>query len=154
MKASQRIMVPVLFLIAIPATVSAQTPAAPPPEVHYITVTRFALPDDTLERRKVVMWIDSVVVPSTRLNPNVTSMKLATHNWGSDSRDVLTISEYPTWAAIDGDCKACDDWFTAHQPKAGTPRRAMWDAAGEAFRKALLGHHDEIYVYRVDRSKR
>ncbi len=154
MKVSQRILMPLLaFTIAVPLAVSAQTPAPPPPQVRYITVSRFAFADDTLERRSAIMWIDSVIVPTTRLDPNVMSMKVATHNWGANSRDVVVITEYATWGAIQGDCKACDDWFTAHQPKPGTPQRAKWDGAAEAFRKANLGHRDEIYTYRVDRSK-
>ncbi len=154
MKASQRLLMHVLALaFLLPAIAAAQTPGAPAPEIRYVSVTRFAFPDDTLERRMVGMWLDSVMVPQARMNQNISSMKIATHNWGSNSRDVVMIVEYPSWIAVDADCKACDDWFTARQPKSGTPQRAKWDAAGEAFRKAYLGHRDELYTYRVDRSK-
>lgn len=151
---AQRLLMHVLALaLLLPAIGAAQAPAAPAPEIRYVSVTRFAFPDDTLERGMVEMWLDSVMVPQARMNQNITSMKIATHNWGSNSRDAVLIAEYPSWVAIDADCKACDDWFTARQPKSGTPQRAKWDAAGEAFRKAYLGHRDELYTYRVNRSK-
>ncbi|HEV2130879.1 MAG TPA: hypothetical protein VGR27_07245 [Longimicrobiaceae bacterium] len=97
--------------------------------------------------------IDTVMVPMTRMNPNVLSFRVAMHAWGANSSDILFISDYPNWAAIDAACQPCEQWFQAQQPREGTPERARWDAMGAALQRAYAGHSDEIYAAPMGRAK-
>ena len=141
-----------LTLLLVPSAVLAQNPQ-PAPEVHYLTVTRFQAPQASEDRQKVMMWIDTVMVPLARVNPNVLSFRVATHNWGANSNEIVMISEYPSWAAIDADCEACERWNEANEPREGTDARKKWDEIGEVFGKYYGGHSDEIYVIPASRSK-
>jgi len=156
MKTSLRTLAPVLFLLAAfaPGIGTAQTPAQQPQqEVRYLTVSKFAMPQDTMQRRLVMMVIDSVLVPQARMNPHVLSYRVLTHNWGANSNDILIMAEYPNWAAIEAECQACDQWLQEKTPAAGTPERARWDAMGAAYQSAYAGHSDEIYVAQMRRAK-
>lgn len=156
MKFSLRALVPVLALVAAcaPTVGISQTPAQQPqPEVRYLTVTRFQLPQDTAQQRLLMMAIDSVWVPQARMNPHVLSFRMATHSWGANSNEALFIYEYPNWAAIEAECEACDQWLEAQRPAQGTPERARWDAMTAAFGAAYSGHSDEIYAVQMRRAK-
>jgi hypothetical protein len=156
MRLSPRMSATALFVAAAcaPAIGNAQTPAqASQPEVRYVTVSKFALPQDTMQRRLVMMVIDSVLVPQARMDPNVLSYRVLTHNWGADSNDMLIMAEYLTWAAIEAPCAACDAWLESKTPAAGTPERTRWDAMGAAFQRAYQGHSDEIYSTQMRRAK-
>jgi hypothetical protein len=156
MNGSIRSLVPPLVLLAtcIPAIGTAQTTAQEPQqEVHYVTVSKFALPQDTTQRRLVLMAIDSVLVPQARMDPNVLSYRVLTHNWGANSSDILIMAEYATWAAIEAECAACVQWLQSKTPAAGTSERARWDAMGAAFQRAYDGHSDEIFSAQMRRAK-
>lgn len=133
-----------------PATAQAQANAQP--ETHYVTVTTFSAPFDE-EGQKVMWWIDSVMVPVARVNPNVLHMRVGNHIWGSSAGDIVLIQEFASWSAINTDCDACAEWFQQRQPAEGTPERAVWDEAQATFLKYYHGHHDEIYASQVRRSK-
>jgi hypothetical protein len=148
---TRSIAVAVVGLWVVPAAVVAQ--AAPAPEVHYLTVTRFQAPQGA-DRDKVMMWIDTVMVPQARINPNVTSFHVANHNWGANSNEIVLISEYPSWAAIEAECAPCDKWNEENEPKAGTPEAKKWEEIGAVFGKYYGGHADEIYAIPAARSKR
>lgn len=122
------------------------------PEFNYITVTRIRLPA-TQERQKAMEWVDQVMAPQAKNNPNVLWYRVATHNWGSDSRDVVIIAEYDEWADIEAECEPCQAWFEANQPAEGTPEREEWDAMAEAFFDYFSGHRDEIYLTNMSRAK-
>lgn len=141
-----------LALICFPGLAAAQA-AAPEPELRYVTTTRFEVPAGP-ERQKVLMWIDSVMVPQARMNPNVLEYRVIIHNWGHNSNDVLIVAEYPSWTAIEAPCPACDKWAQSQERKAGTPERAKWDELGSTFGKYFAGHVDEIYVADMSRAKR
>lgn len=139
-----------LALICLPASAAAQ---APEPEIRYVTTTSFGVPAGP-ERQKVLMWIDSMMVPQAKMNPNVLSYRVIIHNWGHNSNDVLIVAEYPNWAAIEAVCEACDKWAQSQERKAGTPERAKWDDIGSTFGKYFAGHVDEIYAADMRRSKK
>ncbi|MFQ5890558.1 MAG: hypothetical protein ACE5JR_10970 [Gemmatimonadota bacterium] len=122
------------------------------PEFHYLTVTTFDAPSGE-EGQKVGEWIERVIAPSARMNPNVLSFRAAQHNWGSNSAQVAFISEYPNWAAIEADCEACDAWFEENVPEEGTLEREEWDEMAQAFFRAFNGHHDEIYAVNMNNAK-
>lgn len=142
-----------VVLLLGPAAVTAQNAPPQAPEVRYLSVTRFQVPQGSEDRGKVMMFIDSMMVPLARMNPNVLSFHAATHNWGANSNDVVLIYEYPSWAAIEAECAACDRWATEREPKEGTPERKKWDDISAAFGRHYSGHADEIYAVPVTRSK-
>jgi hypothetical protein len=156
MKVPTRMSAAALFIVGAcaPAIGNAQTPAQQPQqEVRLVTVSKFAMPQDTAQRRLVMMMIDSVMVPQARMDPNVLSYRVLTHNWGANSNEVLLLVEYPNWAAIEAPCTACDEWIRSKTPAAGTPERTRWDAMGAAFQRAYLGHSAEIYSAQMRRAK-
>jgi hypothetical protein len=156
MKVPTRMSAAALFIAAAcaPAIGHAQTSAQEPAqEVRFVTVSKFAMPHDTTQRRLVMMVIDSIMVPQARMDPNVLSYRVLTHNWGADSNDILIMVEYPSWAAIEATCAACDEWIQSKTPAVGTPERARWDAMGAAFQRAYQGHSDEIYSAQMRRAK-
>ncbi|TFG63243.1 MAG: hypothetical protein E4H28_06655 [Gemmatimonadales bacterium] len=139
-------------LLITPFAAFAQDEAESEPVFHYVTVTTFNNPGGE-EGQQVGKWIEMVAAPVAKLNPNVLSYKVARHNWGSNSAQVVIIAEYADWAAIEGDCAACDAWFEANVPAEGTPEREEWDAANQAYFGAFLGHSDEIYSVNMDLAK-
>jgi hypothetical protein len=156
MKTSLRALTPLLVLLGAcaPAISTAQVPTQQPQqEVRYVTVSKFAMPQDTTQRRLMLMAIDSVFVPQARMDPNVLSYRVLTHNWGANSSDILIMAEYPNWAAIEAVCAACEQWVESKTPAVGTPERARWDAMGAAFQRAYEGHSDEIYAAQMRRAK-
>ncbi len=98
-------------------------------------------------------WIDSVAVPSAKMDPNVVSYYVGGHNYGSSAGDIVMIAEYADWNAINADCAACTAWFEKRQPAEGTPERTAWNEAQAAFFKHNHGHSDEIYAVQPSRSK-
>ncbi len=138
-------------MLIIPAVAQAQDDEAQP-ENRWITTSTFRVPFGDARQRAMV-WIDSVMVPQARLDPNLLSFRVATHNWGSNSNDIVLIREYPSFEAINADCEPCDEWFEAHQPAEGTPERETWDGWLNDFLTAFSGHRDEIYIVNMDRAK-
>ncbi len=139
------------MLLATPVTAFPQEEEEEP-EFHFLTVPTFDLPGGE-EREKAFVWIDSIMVPLTQLNPNVLWSRVATHNWGSNSAQVALVAEYPDWASIEADCEPCDAWFEEMQPEEGTPEREEWDAMAQNLFKYFIGHHDEIYIMNMNRAK-
>jgi len=138
------------FLFASPPSLSAQEEE---PEFHYLTVTTFSVPIGG-EGDQVMMWVDSVMVPLAKLNPNVLSMRVGRHQWGSDSGHVIMISEFADWNAIAADCGTpCEEWNEANQAEEGTPRAEKWEKIQATFLKYYTGHDDEIYIVPMSRSK-
>ncbi len=143
----------VTTLTLAPAPLLAQDEAEEEePDTNYITVTRIRMPA-TADREKAIEWIDKVAAPIAKLDPNVLWYRVAVHNWGSNSKDVVIMAEYDNWADIEGDCPACDQWFEENQPEEGTPEREEWDALAETFFEYFSGHRDEIYVTNMSRAK-
>jgi hypothetical protein len=122
------------------------------PETRFITTSTFHVPygDD---RTSVMWWVDSVMVPTNRMNPNVHWLRIVTHNHGSNGGDVVLMREYMDWAAIGAPCEACNEWFQERQPEEGTPERAEWDAHLAMFLKYYGQHADQIYTVNMSRAK-
>jgi hypothetical protein len=137
--------------LLIPAALSAQNAQAP---VHYLTFTRFTAPIGTEDRGKVMMFLDSMMIAPARLDPNLVSFYVGTHNWGSNGSEIVLVREYTSWAAIEGDCAPCDAYTAAHTPKEGTPEYQKWQGISEAFYKYFGGHSDEIYAVPASRRSR
>jgi hypothetical protein len=138
-------------LLTIPDASHAQDDDAQP-EFRYVTTSSFRVPFGD-ERQRAMVWIDSVMVPTARLIPNVLAFRVATHNWGSNSNDIVLMTEYPSFEAINADCEPCAEWFETRQPAEGTPERETWDGWLADFLTAYSGHRDEIYVVNMNRAK-
>lgn len=137
-----------LFALA-PLPLTAQADTQDGPDIRWITITTFeAPPGDDME--KAGQWIREVMVPMARMNPNILSYRVAGHRWGSNSRQVVIIAEYPSWEAIQAPCEACSEWIQDQVPEEGTPEREAWDDRGEAFSRVYGGHQDEIYGLNMD----
>jgi hypothetical protein len=139
-------------LVISPLAAFAQEEEGPEPEIHYVTATVFNVPPGE-EGQKVMAWIDEVMVPTNRINPNILHSSVLTHNWGSNSAAIVLAAEYPDWAAIEADCEPCEAWFEENQPAEDTPEREEWDEMAAAFFKAFSGHRDEIYMKNMNRAK-
>jgi len=135
-----------------PLAALAQEEEEAEPVIHYLTVTTFDAPGGE-EGALVQQSFEMVAAPLARLNPNVLSYRVAVHNWGANSAQVVIITEYADWAGIEAECAECDAWFEEMQPEEGTPEREEWDAIGGAFFKAFRGHSDEIYTINMDLAK-
>ena len=140
-----------VFLI-VPVSAFAQEEEESEPVFHYLTVTTFNAPGGE-EGQKLQDYFETIAAPLARINPNVLSFRVAQHNWGANSAQVVLISEYADWAAIEADCAECDAWFEENQPEEGTPEREEWDAMTGAFFGAFRGHSDEIYGMNMDLAK-
>lgn len=119
-----------------------------------LTITTFTMPGGE-EGQKVLRFLDEVVVPQARNNPNVPSYRIAQHYWGSNSSEAKIIAEYADWTAVEAPCgPACQDWATANVPEEGTSEREEFDDLARAYQAAFFGgHRDEIYTVNMNRSK-
>jgi len=140
------------MLLATPPTVFGQEEAEPEPVIHYITTTTWDFPGGE-QGQKAFEWIEKVMVPAARMNPNVLSYRVGFHIWGSNSAQAVVIAEYADWNAINADCEPCAAAFEEQQPAEGTPEREAWDAMAQAFFQGYRGHHDEIYAVNMDHAK-
>lgn len=138
------------ILVALPAALPAQEAE---PEIHYLAVTTFHVPFNAQDQEKVNWWIDSVMVPTANMNPHVLSARIGNHIYGSSGGDIILITEFADWNAINADCEPCNTWFESRQPAEGTPEREAWDEAQATFLKYFTGHHDEIYTTNMSRAK-
>lgn len=139
-------------LLVAPSVALAQDDMEEEPVIHYITTTTFDLP--TGDARGVVMeYIDEVWAPGAKMDPNVLSFRVATHNWGANSNQAIMIYEYADFASINATCDACDDWYDSQEPEEDTPEREAWDEREEIFFKAYAGHDDQIYASNMSRAK-
>ncbi len=122
-----------------------------------MTISKFHVPVGE-DRQKVMQFLEMVMVPQARLNPNILSYRVATHYYGSASTEVLLIAEYPDWAAVEADCGApCEEWQEANMPAEGTPEYDEMQERWQAWLKYYLGgrhgHSDEIYTVQMNRAK-
>ena len=142
-----------VLLLMTPLAAFSQEEEVTEPEIHYITATVFDVPSGE-KGQKVMEYIQSVIVPTNQLNSNVLHSSVLTHNWGSNSAEIVLVAEYADWAAIEASCgEPCQAWFEENQPEEGTPEREEWDAMAQAFSRAYNGHRDEIYEKNMDWAK-
>ncbi len=135
-----------------PLAAFAQEEEEAEPVFHYLTVSTFESPGGE-EGALIRESFETIGAPLAKVNPNVISYRVAVHNWGSNSAQVLIITEYADWAGITAECEECHAWFHENQPEEGTPEREEWDAMSSAFSKAFREHSDEIYSVNMDLAK-
>lgn len=116
------------------------------PGSRYVAVTTFDVPFN--DRAKVFQHIMTRILPATKLNPNVVNSRVLLHNWGSNASQVVLVSEYADWAAIEADCgKPCDDFYEANPaPEEGDEGYTEYRERVELFNKYYAHHSDEVYT--------
>jgi len=103
---------------------------------HYYTVTtwKISIPEDGSRKEFNALmqeWTDKIV----KKNDKVLSERVLRHDNGSDSRDVIIITEYASWNDID-----------AAQKTQSTLVKAAWPdgAFMKKFNRYSVSHSDEI----------
>jgi hypothetical protein len=140
----------VTFASAAPSTAVAQADAEAPPTLHYITTSTFHLQYGG-SRPAAMNYITDVMVPLAKMNDAVVSYRVAQHMYGTGGQ-VVFITEYASWDAINATCEPCNAAFEEMTPAEGTPERVEWDENLAAFLKAYSHHQDETYAVNMDTS--
>ena len=136
--------------LLVPQAVQAQDMDDGPPQTGIVTMSTFKVPLGE-ERGKVMEWIELMVAPQARANPNIMAFYVLQHYYGSDSRDVVMVRVYKDLAAIEAPCGApCDDLMAEIVPEEGTPEREEMMDLWQTFMKYNGRHSDEIYTARLD----
>lgn len=143
-------LVVVVGLIGVP-TAFAQDDDGPGTRI--ISVTKMDVPYQ--DRSTVFPWMEKYFHPGGLLNPNVINYRWMAHFWGARGAEVVMITEYADWEAMNADCgQPCDDYNEANPvPDEDTPERAEYDKAQALFNKYFSHHSDEIYVAQMEEGK-
>ena len=75
------------------------------------------------DRAQVMGWIEKMVTPMARANPNIIAFYVLTHYYGADSRDMVLVRVYKDLAAIEAPCGEPCDECTGKRIR--FPRRAL-----------------------------
>ena len=137
--------------LLVPQAVQAQYMDDGPPETGIVTMSTFKVPLGE-ERGKVMEWIEKMVTPMERANPNVIAFYVLQHYYGSDSRDVVMVRVYKDLAAIEAPCgEPCQTYREENPlPEEGTPEREEMMELWQTFMKYNGRHSDEVYSARLD----
>jgi hypothetical protein len=138
-----RISLAVAALAVAPVVTAAQQMEGPPP--HYLTISAFRVPFGE-ERGKVIQYVEKYMGPASAANPKVLSFRLAMHNYGPNSNDMMLIQEFANWADIQADCDACDKVFQAAMGAEGSAERKTFDDLSKSFLAAYSAHVDNILL--------
>jgi hypothetical protein len=142
-----------IAFVPVPAAALAQDADYGAPQTSIVAVTAFQVPIGP-ERRKVLEFIDRVVAPQARNNPNVQAFYVLQHYWGSDARDMKLVSVYADWAAVEAPCgEPCETWAEENVPKEGDEGYEEYIELRDTFFKYNGKHSDEIYASRLDLAK-
>ena len=139
-----------MALLVGPAAAVAQEMDEGPPQTGIVTMSTFKVPIGE-ERGKVMEWIELMVAPQARANPNIMAFYVLQHYYGSDSRDVVMVRVYKDLAAIEAPCGApCEELMAEIVPEEGTPEQEAMMELWQTFMKYNGRHSDEIYTARLD----
>jgi hypothetical protein len=139
-----------IALLVGPPAVVAQDMDEGAPATGIVTMSTFKVPLGE-ERAKVMEWIELMVAPQARANPNVMAFYVLQHYYGADSRDVVLVRVYKDLAAIEAPCGApCEELTAEIVPEEGTPEREEMMELFQAYMKYNGRHSDEIYTARLD----
>jgi hypothetical protein len=121
------------------------------PQTGIVTMATMKVPMGP-DRAKVMQWIERMVTPIERANPNVIAFYVLTHYYGPDARDLVLVRVYKDLAAIEAPCgEPCDMYREENPvPEEGTPEREELMELWQTFLKYNGQHSDEIYTARLD----
>lgn len=141
----------VLAYLAVPQAVAAQDMEDGPPQTGIVTMSTMKVPMNE-DRAAVMGWIEKMVTPMARANPNIIAFYVLTHYYGSDSRDMVLVRVYKDLAAIEAPCgEPCQIYREENPlPEEGTPEREEMMEMWETFMKYNGRHSDEIYTAHLD----
>jgi hypothetical protein len=141
----------VLAFLAVPQAAVAQDMEDGPPQTGIVTMSKMQVPIGP-DRAKVMQWIERMVTPMERANPNVIAFYVLTHYYGADARDVVLVRVYKDLAAIEAPCgEPCQMLQDENPiPEEGTPEREELMDLWQTFRKYNANHSDEIFTARLD----
>ena len=140
----------VMAYLLVPQALQAQDMEEGAPTSGIVTMTTFKVPLGE-ERAKVMEWIEVMVAPQARANPNIMAFYVLSHYYGADSRDMVLVRVYKDLAAIEAPCGApCDELMAEIVPEEGTPEREEMMELWQAFQKYNGRHSDEIYTAHLD----
>ena len=140
------------FLLA-PAAAVAQDADDGPPQTGIVTMSKVKVPLGE-DRGKFMQWVERVVAPQARNNPNVLAFYVLEHYWGADSRDVVMVNVYRDWASIEAPCgEPCQTWADEFFPEEGEEGYDELIELWQTFSKYNGRHSDEIYSARLDLAK-
>jgi hypothetical protein len=137
--------------LLVPHVAVAQDADEGPPQTGIVTMSTMKVPLGE-DRGMVMEWIEKMVTPMERANPNVIAFYVLQHYYGSDSRDVVLVRVYKDLAAIEAPCgEPCQAYREANPlPEEGTPEREEMMELWQTFMKYNGRHSDEIYSARLD----
>jgi len=141
----------VLAYLAVPQAVAAQDMEDGPPQTGIVTMATMKVPMNE-DRAQVMGWIEKMVTPMARANPNIIAFYVLTHYYGADSRDMVLVRVYKDLAAIEAPCgEPCQVYREENPlPEEGTPEREEMMEMWETFMKYNGRHSDEIYTAHLD----
>jgi hypothetical protein len=124
-----------------------------PPETVVVTVSTMKVPLGE-DRGKFMEFVERVVAPQARNNPNVRAFHVLAHYWGHNSSEVKMVRVYEDWADVEASCgEPCQTWADENVPEEGEEGYEEFSDLQSTYFKYLAKHSDEIYSSRVDLSK-
>ncbi|MDP2471688.1 MAG: hypothetical protein Q8W46_12530 [Candidatus Palauibacterales bacterium] len=141
-----------LAFVMVPQALRAQDmDEAPETVVVTVSTTHVPIGED---RGKFMEFVERVVAPQARANPNVLAFHVLQHYYGSNSSDVQIVRVYKDLAGIEAPCgDPCRTWAEANLPQEGAEGYDELRALGDLYFKYFAQHSDEIYTSRTDLSK-
>ncbi len=142
-----------LAFVLVPQMAVAQDGDDGPPETVIVTMAKMHIPIGE-ERGQFMEFVERVIAPQARVNPNVIAFHVLQHYYGSNSSDVFMVRVYADWADIEAPCgEPCQTWREENLPDEGEEGYEELSELGDVYFKFFVKHSDEIYSSRVDLSK-
>lgn len=105
-------------------------------------------------RQQFMEFVERVVAPQARNNPNVLAFYVLEHFYGANSSDVVVVRVFENLAAIETPCGApCRDWAEANWPDEGEEGYEELSELSDVYWKYFSKHSDEVFTSRADLSK-
>lgn len=143
----------VLAYLLVPQALFAQDADDGPPETVVVAMSKLHVPIGE-ERGKFMEFVERVVAPQARNNPNVLAFHVLSHYYGHNASDVIIVNVYPDWASVEAPCgEPCQTWADENLPDEGEEGYEELSELGDHYFKYFAKHSDEIYQSRVDLSK-
>jgi len=143
----------ILAYMLVPQAVQAQDSDDGAPETVVVTTATMHVPLGE-PRAKFMQFVEQVVAPQAKNNPNLLAFHVLQHYYGSNSSDVVIVRVYENLAAIEAGCgDPCSEWADANLPDEGEEGYEELYELSETYFKYNLKHSDEVYLSRTDLSK-
>ena len=143
----------VLAYVLVPQALQAQDGDDGPPETVVVATATVHVPLGEA-RGKFMEYVERVISPQAKNNPNLLAFHVLQHFYGSNSSDVVIVRVWPNLAAIEAGCGApCREWADANLPDEGEEGREELSELRDVYFKYFAKHSDEVYTSRTDLSK-